>query len=140
MIPEKTKPAATLFMELSAVLTGQKDLDVELSAEYYMRISRSFEDTLAEILERFAKAPANQKKPAVAAIMTDAKLGPVAKEIIILWYFAGFFDPGRPKGQQELGPETAEQYLRGLLWPTIHAHPPGLSGGYFGYWKYPPEN
>jgi hypothetical protein len=35
---------------------------------------------------------------------------------------------------------TQEEYYAGLIWKTIRAHPIGLSGGYFGHWKYEPEN
>ena len=33
-----------------------------------------------------------------------------------------------------------EHYFAGLFWRVIEAHPPGLSGGYFGHWTYPPDN
>jgi hypothetical protein len=35
---------------------------------------------------------------------------------------------------------TAEQYARGLVWKAIRAHPMALTGGYFGYWHYAPED
>jgi hypothetical protein len=36
-----------------------------------------------------------------------------------------------------LSPAT---YFGALLWPVIGAHPPGLSGGYFGHWRYLPDD
>ena len=81
----------------------------------------------------------------VPKIMSNSRLSEVAKEITMLWYMSGFRipgcqgDDGEPEFK-ELAPETPEQYFRALFWPTVRAHPLGLSGGYFGYWKYPPEN
>jgi len=31
-------------------------------------------------------------------------------------------------------------YFESVIWRAIHAHPPALTGGYFGHWKYPPED
>lgn len=126
------------FRRLSEVLTGHEPLNEELSKQYYQRIDKAFDDgRLEKLLEAF-----DPKGGDVTAIMEDKQLSAVAKEIIMLWYMSGFRDPGslssgKPK---ELGPKTPEQYFQGLFWPTIRAHPLGLSGGYFGYWKYPPEN
>ena len=31
-------------------------------------------------------------------------------------------------------------YFEAAVWRVIQAHPPALSGGYFGHWHYPPED
>jgi hypothetical protein len=56
------------------------------------------------------------------------------------WYVHG-------AGQHERQPPalhelygTPEEYFSGLAWQIIGAHPPGLSGGYFGHWRYRPDN
>ena len=33
-----------------------------------------------------------------------------------------------------------EDYIDSLIWRAALAHPRGLSGGYFGHWRYPPED
>ena len=33
-----------------------------------------------------------------------------------------------------------EDYFDSLIWRAALAHPKGLSGGYFGHWRYPPED
>ena len=35
---------------------------------------------------------------------------------------------------------TEEEYFSGLAWSAMGAHVPGLSGGYFGHWRYRPDN
>lgn len=42
--------------------------------------------------------------------------------------------PRNIRGDEEL------DYFEAAVWRVIQAHPPALSGGYFGYWHYPPED
>jgi len=131
------------FLDLSCVLTGENRLSPVLASEYYRRINEAFGVRLEALLNEFASLQATEADVTTVVakrIMPDDQLGLVAREIIMLWYLAGFRGPDSSGGQREYGPETAEQYFQGLLWPAIHAHPLGLSGGYFGYWHYPPEN
>ena len=134
------------FLALSEALTGVKDLELDLSRAYLARLDAAFgTKQIDALLNRFDTKVAKADMPEQAVeqhIMKDAKLGQLGHELIILWYLAGFRAPGIDSGASpmELGPETPEQYFRGLLWPVIRAHPLGLSGGYFGYWRYPPEN
>ena len=127
---------AKTFLKLSTELTGYDQLDADLAAEYYERIRAGFGQRLDDLLSDYAN------NGDVAGIMGDDEHSRVAQEIIMLWYMSGFQDPTSPDPEKprELGPETPEQYFRGLFWPTVRAHPLGLSGGYFGYWRYPPEN
>ncbi len=131
------------FLSLSRVLTGDPRLEADLAAEYYARLQEAFgAERLGRLLETF-NGVGEDPPPAEAIrseILEDEHLGPLAKETIMLWYMSGFRAPDARGEMRELGPETPEQYFRGLLWPTIRAHPLGLSGGYFGYWHYPPEN
>lgn len=41
---------------------------------------------------------------------------------------------------QDMPEVVAEDYFESLIWRAALAHPPGLSGGYFGHWRYPPED
>src|SRR5690349_13269070 len=85
-------------------------------------------------------------------IINNETLSPVARQIIYLWYTSALLvrsvkpdmavnlETGRPDTGTTLQFGSPEQYFRGLIWSVIRAHPPALSGGYFGYWRYPPEN
>lgn len=129
-----------VFLRLSRVLTGEPRLDPQLACEYHERIERAFPDECDALLAAFGEFQGSDElvsQRVRSEIMDDKDLGAVAREVIMIWYLSGFRGPG---DIGELGPETPEQYYQGLLWPTIRAHPLGLSGGYFGYWHYPPEN
>lgn len=44
--------------------------------------------------------------------------------------------PGHTAG----GYASPEDYFESVIWRVIQAHPPALSGGYFGHWYYAPED
>ena len=135
------------FIELSETLTGhgnlarKRDGDKSLAESYYILIESAFHgQRLSKLLSTFGslKGEGNSRlKEIDERIMRDEELGEIAREIVMLWYMSGFRPPNETR---DTAPQTPEQYFQGLFWPTIRAHPLGLSGGYFGYWKYPPEN
>jgi len=140
------KKRIAAFEALSRVLTGVEHLNPDLTQPYLSRLDKAFgvkrlNDLLNLYDEKVADAD-DAVKAVDTHIMKNDQFGAVAREVIVLWYTAGFRAPEDQSGKPvtEVGPEAPEQYFQGLLWPTIRAHPLGLSGGYFGYWKYPPEN
>ncbi len=134
------------FTDLSEVLTGheklaeKRDGKKSLAESYYELIETAFQGgKLKKLLSTFKSLKGDGdflNKEVDIKIMRDKDLGVIAREIIMLWYMSTFKAPGKRDG----APETPEQYYQGLFWPTIRAHPLGLSGGYFGYWRYRPEN
>lgn len=44
------------------------------------------------------------------------------------------------KAPRDCGADEELDYFEAAVWRVIQAHPPALSGGYFGYWHYPPED
>jgi hypothetical protein len=142
-------PAAALqsddFLTLSRILTGVDNLDVELSRQYLDRLNSSpANPPLREILDRFqgfkdAPDVADQVKEKIVA---DDSLRPTVCQIILLWYTSTVLDNLglQPPAAPVMRFGTQEEYFSGLAWSIIGAHPPGLSGGYFGHWRYRPEN
>ena len=57
--------------------------------------------------------------------------GVLARELL------GHLYTGAPKDMPDV---VAEDYFESLIWRAALAHPPALSGGYFGHWRYPPED
>jgi hypothetical protein len=67
-------------------------------------------------------------------LVNDASLALLVRKIILLWY-TGSIDTGQ--GPPTLG--SQDDYFEALMWSAVGAHPPGLSDGYFGHWRYPAD-
>jgi len=126
------------FVALSEALTGWSGLDRRLAAEYLARIRDTGPaSALPRLADAFdaSRTVANPDAAFADAVMGDDALRDLCVEIVLLWYLGQVHEPGKP-----VVGGHADHYYRGLLWPTIGAHPPALSGGYFGHWAYPPDN
>ena len=125
------------FVKLSEVLTGVRPLPKALAAEYVERLGAAPEGAnLNVLLDAFASivaAGGDVDAAITTQIMNDATLQPLVQVVILLWYL------GEIRGQAPQGGRP-DHYFQGLFWSVISAHPPGLSGGYFGHWTYPPDN
>jgi hypothetical protein len=134
------------FMALSRVLTGVNELDDDLGRQYLNRLSSgTFQPALRKALDQFRKLRkgatlAQQVKDKIVA--ADDLRG-IACQIVLLWYTSlvqDNLDLQNPPASPSFSYGTQRQYFSGLAWRVIGAHPPGLSGGYFGHWRYRPEN
>jgi hypothetical protein len=79
-------------------------------------------------------------------ILSDPTLGPVARNIVKLWYVGIWY--ALPAAWSELNGArpadttftvSATAYTEGLLWPAIGANPPGAKPPGFGTWVGPPR-
>jgi hypothetical protein len=125
------------FLRLSKVLTGKKTLPEDLAKAYLERARAQLKDELSALLAKFDELVKGGKDPTSALrddILPNPDLGPTAKLVLLLWYIGGIQNVA---GDWEM--TSADQYYRALVWDAIGAHPPTLSNGYFGHWKYPPE-
>jgi hypothetical protein len=121
------------FWRLSMVLTGHPELARTLSDEYFDIVAGRVGTAAIEGL--LEAADGGQKD--LTELITGHDHGPIAQTVIRLW-FTGIFVP--PDGTSPMSVQKPEHHFEALLWSDIGAHPPGLSGGYFGYWAYPAEN
>lgn len=149
------------FLALSSVLINERNLDKGLAQQYLDRLLKApvkgepMASRLEALLGAFREirdAGGDLEEGVRQRIINDAALSPIARQIIFLWYTSAFLvrsekpdnvanlETGRPESSTTLQFGSPEQYFCGLMWSVIRAHPPALSGGYFGYWKYPPEN
>lgn len=125
------------FLELSKDLLGDPDLDRHRATHLLQRFLPSADKSALSRLQTVAAtlpADAAERQTAIGSqIMDDPTLRGLAKTIIVLWYTG-----------ELLGSSTttmpADDYFSGHIWSVARAHPPGLSGGYFGHWTYPPDN
>jgi hypothetical protein len=129
-----------LFMRLSEVLTGEPQLDAALGPGLVQRLKVTPEAAHLDRLlaaYRAIETEGGDPVPLVAErIMSDADLRALVTMIIILWFTADL----KSRDLTIVSPPTPEQHFGGLLWRVARAHPPGLSGGYYGHWTYPPDN
>jgi hypothetical protein len=143
------------FLRFSEVLTGVGIVDLRGTGN-----AQSFLDTVADMagsqnLEQLLAAwrpLATLQSDELAAamrrqILGDERLGPVARNILKLW-FIGTWDPlpaswhqlygGRCDDLEAFNP-SANAYIEGLLWPTIGASPMGAKAPGYGTWQFPPK-
>ena len=81
-----------------------------------------------------------------AAIFSDEQLGPIARNLIKLWYVGTWYQlPAAWRGAfGELEGDATTvvspaAYTEGLLWPAIGANPAGAKGPGYGTWSDPPR-
>jgi hypothetical protein len=79
-------------------------------------------------------------------IFSDDRLGPVARNVIKLWYAGMWYglppewtDRYGARAAAETSTVTAASYQEGLLWLAIGANPPGAKAPGYGSWAQPPR-
>ncbi|MGW3913337.1 hypothetical protein ACWEBX_17740, partial [Streptomyces sp. NPDC005070] len=79
-------------------------------------------------------------------IFGDDRLGPVARNVIKLWYAGMWYalpaewtDRYGARAAGETSTVTAAAYQEGLLWRAIGANPPGAKAPGYGSWAQPPR-
>ena len=80
------------------------------------------------------------------AIFSDEKLGPIARNVITLWYVgmwtelpAEWIDAYGARENDCTLMVSPAAYTEALLWPAIGANPPGAKGPGYGSWALPPK-
>jgi len=110
------------------------------------------EEIVGQLLDTFSGVmrDAGEDQAAVQAglrreILSDAKLGPVARALIKLWYVGTWYqlpvEWRESYGENELDRTfvvSASSYTEGLLWATIGANPAGAKAVGYGMWATPP--
>ena len=79
-------------------------------------------------------------------VFDDPRLGPVARNIIKLWYVGTWYelppewwDSYGGRGQNAMFTASASAYTEGLLWPAMGANPPGAKAPGYASWTGPPR-
>jgi len=145
------------FVGLSALLTGftAADLNPPLSpapvaVEYLAYMQKPEAKVDPAILQRLlatyqaiAQLPPDQQAAQVQAqILTDPAMGPVARNIIRMWYLSIWYDgyaSGPVTGFSSGTVVSSNAYTKGLAWDAMQAHPMGYSEMHYGYWADPPQ-
>jgi hypothetical protein len=139
------------FLELSALLTGFDRvslLGTGMTDEFVGALDAVLPaGTLDELLAAHAMLPdgGDREAAAAASILEDAKLGPVARNVILMWYcgtWTALPDAWRTAyGTSPLDVNrvvSAMAYQAGLQWVAAGAHPAGARQQGYGAWAQPP--
>ena len=129
------------FVELSAALTGFRGAELigtgQARAHLDLVLSVAGEDLGARLL---AAGPDD-----VPELLADPDLGPLARNVIVLWYL-GQWDQMPRAWRERHGAAPADEsrvasaaaYRAGLVWPAIGTHAMGANAPGFGSWAAPP--
>lgn len=146
----------TAFLELSALLTGFELPDLlgtgmgaayleKLEAVIPPRLLERLWHTTAAVLAEHPRESEPRAEAVRRVIWGDPDLGPVARNILKLWYL-GVWYPMPAHWRERNGSSThdlmavvsARAYQQGLVWPAIGAHPMGAKHPGFASWQLPP--
>lgn len=159
--PRRSLPPASdltrqRFVALSVVLTGFDDAELWGTGmvDPYLNWLRSVvgDQRTGDLLSASqATIDAAGGKPAVLErlflmnILEDDALGPLARNLIVLWYLGQWNQ--LPADWRDLHGASAldqtciispEAYVQGLAWKAIHTHPTGAKMPGYGSWALPP--
>lgn len=140
------------FLELSGLLTGfgRVQLLGTGMTDGYLRAQEAVlpAGMLDELLAAYERLPAGADREAAVAseILGDPKLGPVARNLILLWYCGTWTAlPDAWRAAYGISPldtnrvVSAEAYQAGLQWVVAGAHPAGARQQGYGAWAVAPE-
>ena len=144
------------FLAFSSEVTAYPVFDLRgtgLAEDYLATVEQIVgRPVLADLLDRYdAAVAAAGVGTGLAALLrrdlfSDPRLGPVARNIVKLWYLGIWYE--LPRAWTDAygalpGNVTftvsAAAYTEGLLWPSIGANPPGAKAPGYGSWAQPPR-
>ena len=146
------------FLSLSVRLTGFDRaalLGTGLLEEYYRQIVGVIGEAISQELwgvarQLSARACENSAQLEVAIrreLMASPKLGPVARNIVQLWYWGAWIElPQAWRDQYGTSSEdvthftSAAAYQHGLIWKAMGTHPQGAQQPGFGSWSLKPRS
>jgi hypothetical protein len=121
------------YLDLVVRVVGADLLEAVLDAyEQAVRTAGADRDERARVLQ--------------GDLLGDEKLGPIARNVIKLWYVGVWYELP-PEWVDAFGAlehdgtvtASAAAYAEGLLWYAIDAHPPGARAPGYGSWAAPPD-
>jgi hypothetical protein len=140
------------FLSLSAALTGFSVAQLQgtgMASTYYDEMVAIVGDELTVALIREGSLALRWRDDVEEQLrlrlMDDGDLGPLARNLAVLWYTGGWVqlpaDWRQRHGASSLDSErllSARSWTEGLMWPAIGAHPTGAKAPGFASWVGPP--
>jgi hypothetical protein len=145
------------FLSLSVDLTGFDQtelLGTGLVEEYYQQLTSVIGEAISQELWEIARnviAPAGGNAADLDtairhALMASPKFGPIARNIIQLWYWGAWIElpqawrtTYRTSAQDFTHFTSAAAYQQGLIWKAMGTHPQGAQQPGFGSWGIRPD-
>lgn len=144
------------FVAFSGEVTGFREFDLlgtgQATAYYDAAVGVVGEARIEAIGQRWRAIEARttdsaEREAALRReLLSDPELGPIARNIIKLWYVATWYQLPATwrEGFGALKNDTTfvvspAAYPEGVLWKTIGANPPGAKGPGYGTWAEPPR-
>jgi hypothetical protein len=145
------------FVAFSAAVTGFKQFDLHgtgQAADYLSTVAAGAGDeVLAELLDAWTLVhgeasgdDALEHSLLRREVFSDPRLGPVARNVVKLWYVGIWYELPRAWidacGALERNYTfmvSPSAYVNGMLWTAIGANPPGARGPGFASWTGPPK-
>jgi len=145
------------FLEFSVAMTGYDDAElwgtgmVEPYLTFVLEaVGEQVTGRLLSAWHRISDAvrddPAALEQALRDEVFADPTLGPVARNVIVLWYL-GEWQQLPADWRDRHGAHAADQtcfvspdaYAQGLVWDAIGAHPQGAKMPGYGSWALPPR-
>ncbi len=147
------------FLDFSVTVTGFSKFHLHGTGQvslYFDTIRNIIgAEMFGELLQNFhhlkGKADFNDDKSFLAEglcseILGSEKFGPIARNIIKLWYVATWYQLPKSwrnvfgtKENDKTFVVSPQAYPEGLLWPTIGVNPPAAKAPGYGTWSEPPS-
>lgn len=141
------------FLSLSAALTGFSVAQLQgtgMARVYYDELVAVVGDDLTFALIHHGclalRWPDDVEAQLRLRVMDDPDLGPLARNLAVLWYTGGWVqlpaDWRQRHGASSLDGDrllSARSWTEGLMWPAIGAHPTGAKAPGFASWVGPPD-
>lgn len=144
-------PDRTVFLDLSAHLTGYAAVDLEATGmtDEYLRTAvaatppatwSAFLARAADVLREGGGDEARTHALIARELFPKTLFDGLAQNITFMWY-AGQWAPTVDAPDANLATVrnvSPQAYVQGLMWDAAHAHPPGAKQPGFGSWARPP--
>ncbi len=145
------------FLKLSSTLTGFNEFQLTGTgqAEAFLATAREVVGggPVDELLRRYDRISADAgddverlHRSLRADILSDELLGPIARNLIKLWFVGTWYqlpsawrDAFGTSERDVTFVVSPASYTEGLLWPAIGANPPGAKGPGYATWADPPR-
>ncbi|ELS33671.1 MULTISPECIES: hypothetical protein [Pseudanabaena] len=147
------------FLEFSVILTGFSRFHLQGTdqvSSYFDTVRNVVGDDLfTELLITFHELDLKAQSEGDESILTNGlrldilgseKLGPIARNIIKIWYVATWYplpkawrDNFGTKEKDGTFVVSPQAYPEGLLWPTLGVNPPAAKAPGYATWSDPPK-